>query len=123
MFERSLSTKTQEAIPKIFPTNVDEVSRLLLDASGVERVHANILALSWGDMAKLRELAEIAKTDFRDVVVVEECPEDFLGIANRPKAAAEMGRRFTALGFSIPAHTAYWIPQTDTPDTQASGNA
>ena len=109
MVERLLSDKAQAAIAKLYPECAAEVSRLLLDASGVERVHADLLALSWGDVAKLREWAQIAKADFRDIVVCEECPEDFLGLANRPKAAAELGRRFTSLGFEVPPHTAYWI--------------
>lgn len=108
MWEREATERVKQAVARRFPEDRETVLRLLLAATGSERVHADILVLSFGDRERLERLAASATSDPRDVLLCEEFPEEFLGIPNRPKAAAELARRFEALDFEVPGVTNYW---------------
>ncbi|MBL8726269.1 MAG: hypothetical protein JNK49_19655 [Planctomycetes bacterium] len=103
-----LTDAVKAAVVRLFPEHTAEVEAALLHASGSKRVHAVLLAVSYGDFAGLVRLCEEAKLDSRDILIAEECPEQFLGIANRSGAAAELAQRFRALQFQVPPSTAYW---------------
>ena len=102
------SDRIRNAVRHLFPDRAIEVVKALMDASGSERVQADILALSYGDFTALARLCDEARLDPRDVMIAEEYPEQFLGIASRPLAAVELARRFESLGFAVPGHTSYW---------------
>jgi hypothetical protein len=108
MSERQVTEPVKKAVARLFPEDLEYVLNLLLDASGSERVHRDVLVLSFGDRDRLEQFAATAKSEPYDVFLCEERPEEFLDISNRPKAAAELTRRFEALGFEVPHHTAYW---------------
>jgi hypothetical protein len=99
------SARIKQAAEALFPGQVD-VLGLLAEAS--ERVQKDILVLSYGDLDLFRHYANIAKLDFRDVVVCEERPEEFLDIPSRAQAARELADRFQRLGFDVPASIASW---------------
>jgi hypothetical protein len=79
----ALTETTQERIRELFsPGHHVEVAEILerecgnnlpfmekADASRLERLQLAALTLSQGDMGKLREAVELAKTDWRDLLV------------------------------------------------------
>ena len=74
---------------------VAEEARLILDTYGTEtwhrerdRVHLALLKLSGGSLEELRRGVECAKSDFRNVLVGAEYPEEF--VASTKTSAEEM---------------------------------
>jgi hypothetical protein len=86
-----LSPQTQERIDLLFKEKIDreEVARLLieecgnnlpflqdLDEHGLERFRFAVLKLSEGDLAKLKSALNLAKTDWRDLLVAADFAQD-----------------------------------------------
>jgi len=108
MWEREATDHIKDAVTQLFPSCRDAVLACLLDATAEERVHADILVLSFGDRIKLEQLAQVAKDDSRDIMMCEYHPEDFLNVPNRSTAAAELARRFKVLNLPVPDAVAQW---------------
>lgn len=83
MQEQLLSSDAEERIERMFsPEQREEVSRTLIDECGnnlpfckglspeaLDRLRFSVLKLSEGDMPKLRKAMELAKQDWRDLLV------------------------------------------------------
>lgn len=108
MSNRDTTNRVRSAILKLFPDSFDEVLDLMAGKTGSERVHADLLAISFGDVQRLRELCDYPQFDTRDVMVLEDRPEECMDSPHRPTAAAELAKRFVELGFDVPSQTAYW---------------
>ena len=74
---QSVLAKVEQVFPEEDPANV----LAILDAYGTgpyererERVQLAILKLSGGDVNKLRNLVDLAKKDYRDVITAAEYP-------------------------------------------------
>ena len=61
--------------------------------AGRARVQLAILMQCGGDLNRLRELVKLAQTDFRDVLVGAEYPEEFAAPFNLPPRQLEAIRR------------------------------
>ena len=85
-----LSEQTELRLTRLFPPDQrDEVRRLLRDecgnnlpfcqdsdAVGLERVRFGVLKLSDGDLNKLRKAVQLAKQDWRDLLVASGFAHD-----------------------------------------------
>ena len=62
--------------------------------NGQARIHLAILMQCSGDVARLRQLVKLAHTDFRDVLVGAEYPEEFqASFKTPPDRMAEIRKR------------------------------
>jgi hypothetical protein len=59
---------------KDFPADVLDQARRILNPSQEDRVLRAVLTLSEGDLERLRYYAEVAETDYRDVLYWAETP-------------------------------------------------
>src|SRR6266403_3202637 len=96
------------AVQKIFPETSCPRVLELLDTYGVEsyerereRVQLAILKLSEGNEEKLRELVDVAKRDYRDVLFWAEYPEE--AKIDTPEKRRQMRELFEKLGLEPPA--------------------
>jgi hypothetical protein len=78
-----------EKLAAVFPDAKDAAQAVAaLDrygADGAEMVHLAIIKLSEGKLWKLRELVQLAREDFRDVLVRAQSPELFRQLASEPR--------------------------------------
>ena len=86
----NLSTETQRRLEMLFPQEQRrEATRLLSeecgnnlpfcqdeDESGLERIRFAALKLSGGDLVRLRDAIQLAKTDWRDLLMAAEFADD-----------------------------------------------
>lgn len=73
-----VSSRLQRRIAPDFPQrgSAEEVIRLLADASDSERVQAAIVLASNGDLREIEREAELAVTDWRDVLMNGDLAHD-----------------------------------------------
>jgi hypothetical protein len=75
-----LTPKTERRVELLFPPGDREAVRAMLleecgtnipgwESAGLERLHFAVLKISDGDLAKLHRAINLAKSDFRDVLV------------------------------------------------------
>jgi hypothetical protein len=106
---RELSPAVRRAVTKLFGGRAPEIEARLISAAPFERVHQDILAISFGDEAKLEELCVLAEDDERNIYSMEDRPEEFfVGVPRKDDAAAELARRFEKLGFPVPIRFSNW---------------
>lgn len=109
MGEPVASDRVRRAVATMFPDDADEVLTTLVNATGAERVHADILVFAFGDPDSLKTLVESAKLDTRNILMKEYAPEVAIqGFPNRSKAAAELEKRFLEFGFDVPSEISKW---------------
>jgi hypothetical protein len=73
-----ISARVSDAIHQIFQPDVHEEASALLSeyqnesVEGRDRIHLDILKLCEGQLKKLRTFVDLAKIDYRDVIVAAE---------------------------------------------------
>ena len=110
--DHKLTPMVKAAVRKLFPSDSALVEERLMRATGFERAHQDILALSLGDRTALEELCIRCEDDIsgeRNIYVLEDVPEEyFKHVMRKDDAAAELARRFEFLGFPVPSRFASW---------------
>lgn len=110
--KHGLTAKVKSAVQKLFLRDSAAIEERILRATGFARAHQDILALSFGDRAKLEELCLRCEDDVsgeRNIYSLEEHPEEYLThIMRKDDAAAEVARRFEYLEFDEIWQFASW---------------
>jgi len=110
--KHEVTPRVKEAIRMLFPDEYAAVEERLVQASGFERAHQDILALALGDRTKLEELCVRCEDDVsgeRNVYALEDAPEEYWKhIQRKDDAVAELARRFAVLGFPVPRRFSSW---------------
>jgi len=93
-----LSTRVTAAIEKHFPeAERAEVARVLSDyyegatREGAERIHLTILRISRKDVNRVRMLVDMAKHDYRDVIMAESHPSRTYWVGLLRRSPGDLG--------------------------------
>ncbi|WAC21418.1 hypothetical protein OVA24_08465 [Luteolibacter sp. SL250] len=97
------------AVGRLFSEDSGRIADLLRESGGGPRVHRIILAMAMHDSKLLESLCKRCATDVRDVLKLEDEPEEhWPHIPRKDDAAAELARRYDWLDFVVPSSLAYW---------------